>query len=378
MIRRAWNLLGDILMPATLEPAPPPMPLAIEAAGLCCAVGYQLAAAACALRAGMDHFRESDFVTRRGEKITTAGLPDDLVGTERLQRWVEFAIRDAARHLDHPHALFDADRTAIVVLIADANRAHSDTEATAELTLAALRVLHEQVHASLAGANVAAPPIDVITRGQAGLVDGLLRASQLLTNPALEQVLLIGVDSYLTSADIGEALAEGRLIVPGNSDGFIAGEAAAALVLRRRLADSSVCITGYARADELGRPDGSVPSLGKGLTEAIRGACAHAGIEAHQLEFQLGDQHGEQFFSREAANAMARVMHGGSRLAQLTLADKIGETGAAGGPAMLAWLWHDMLGGNSPGAAGLVHLANVHGLRCAAVVQNIPHAHHGG
>jgi len=34
-----------------------PARLAIRAAGLCCAVGYHLRAASCALRAQMDHFQ---------------------------------------------------------------------------------------------------------------------------------------------------------------------------------------------------------------------------------------------------------------------------------------------------------------------------------
>jgi 3-oxoacyl-[acyl-carrier-protein] synthase-1 len=362
MSRRLWRLLTEA------TPAARPAgtgPLAVVAAGLCCSVGYHLEAAACALRAGMDHFRQSAFVSPAGHPINVASLPDELFGHDRLQRWVGHAVRDAMRRLPDPHSVFDRKRTAIVVLAADVARAHSDPEATAWLTWDALAALRGDGTTDL-------PRLDVFSQGRAGLAHGLDHAWHMMQARRVEQVLLIGADTHLTAADIGEAIEAGRLFMPGNGDGFIAGEAAAAVVLRLPEARSEVRIAGYDHAIESGRPDGSVPSRAQGLTQAVRGACAAAGIDPLALEFRLSDQNGEVFFAREAANAFTRVMHGGHKLAHLTLADKIGEVGAAAGPAMLAWLWHGMPRDDGPGATGVIHLASDRGLRCAAVVRHHP------
>ena len=111
---------------------------------------------------------------------------------------------------------------------------------------------------------------------------------------------------------------------------------------------------------EPGRPDGSVPSRAQGLTQAVRNACEQAGVEPGALQFRLSDQNGEQFFSREASNAFTRVLAGEGKLPLMTLADKIGEVGAAAGVSMLAWLQRDMTHGSfNRGSLGLLHLANL-------------------
>ena len=86
--RRAAADLHDHNAPTRLE---------IRAAGLCCAVGYHLRAASCALRANMDHFQESEFRSDSFDPIRVARLPDDIYGHERLQRWVSHAVRDCAQ-----------------------------------------------------------------------------------------------------------------------------------------------------------------------------------------------------------------------------------------------------------------------------------------
>jgi 3-oxoacyl-[acyl-carrier-protein] synthase-1 len=140
-------------------------------------------------------------------------------------------------------------------------------------------------------------------------------------------------------------------------------------------APDALLISGAGQGHEPGRPDGSKPSRAEGLAQAMRDALDQAKLDLGAVEFRVSDQNGESFFAREAANAFTRVLpEGADRQATLTLADKIGEVGAAMGPAMLAWLYalrpqpakrlpiH-------PGAAGILHLANDEGLRAAVVVR---------
>jgi 3-oxoacyl-[acyl-carrier-protein] synthase-1 len=340
----------------------------VASAGLCCSLGYQLDAAVWAMRANMDHFQESAFFCRNGHAIPVASLPDDVFGQERLQRWVDYAVSDCARGLPGLPALLDVDRTAVIVLGPHASRPHADQ--------AVCRTLAQDAMARLAGGTEAPPAgqrthrITVLMEGRAGLGSALQLAARYLASEEAAQVLLIGVDSYLSAADINAGLNERRLFVKDNSNGFMPGEAAAAVVLRRgRRGEAGMHVGGVGIAAEEGRYDGSVPSRAKGLTEAVRAACRQAQIDPGQLAFRASDQNGEQFYAREAANAMARVMFGKPRLAHLTIADKVGEVGAAAGTALLAWLWRDLADAEfSPGSNGIIHLAGDDGVRCAVAL----------
>jgi 3-oxoacyl-[acyl-carrier-protein] synthase I len=236
-----------------------------------------------------------------------------------------------------------------------------DATSYEEIYTRATRALGQQFHPSSA----------VLPLGRAGLGAALQRAAQLLQSEPLQGVLLAGVDSLLDPSTLNALLHEERLMVPGNSDGFIPGEAAAALLLQlAKPTDKGLLLTGYAQAHEAGRVDGSVPSRAQGLTKALREALAAAECDYADLPFRCSDQNGESFYSREATHAITRIAPvGGDQLSLLTIADCIGEVGAAMGPAMLAHLFHQMPHALGPGHHGLVHLAGDDGVRCAVVLQ---------
>lgn len=333
-------------------------PMRIHAAGLCCAVGYHLKAAHCALRAHMDHFQESEFRDKQGHPLLVARLPEiQLWGQPRLARWLELALRDCLQAVPG----LDAEQIPLIWLAPEASRSGQVLEWYAEIFQQTQTQLGLSFHRSSG----------VVPHGRAGLTLALQHASALLASQRHGAVLLAGVDSYLNAATINHYLQAERLQVPGNSDGFIPGEAAAAVLLE--MAPSSrtgVRIVGFGEAQEVGRPDGSVPSRAQGLTQAVRTALDRARLSYADLAFRLSDQNGEAFFAREAANALTRLAPvGGQKLSLITLADSLGEIGAATGPAMLAQLFMHMQHPSSPGRSGLLHLANDDGRRAAAVLQ---------
>ena len=57
--------------------------LHVNAAGLCCSLGYHLDAAVCALRANMDHFRESAFYSQGGDPVQVAWRVAQVRGEPR-------------------------------------------------------------------------------------------------------------------------------------------------------------------------------------------------------------------------------------------------------------------------------------------------------
>jgi 3-oxoacyl-[acyl-carrier-protein] synthase I len=354
-----WNIFTQATAPA--PSAGPAIRLGIQAAGLCCPVGYHLQAASCALRAHMDHFQESEFITQQGDALLVARLPEtELWGQARLARWLELAIADCLQHTPK----IDTRQVPLIWLAPESERTGADLEWYGQVFDQAVAQLGLAFHASSG----------VLVQGRAGLAGALAQAARLLAKPEHPYVLLAGVDSYLDAGTINHYLQAQRLQTPGNSDGFIPGEAAAAVLLHAvQSGHSGLHISGYGQAQEEGRPDGSVPSRAQGLSQALRDALSAGGQSYSDLQFRISDQNGEAFFAREASNALTRVAPvGGHKLPLLSLADCIGEVGAATGPAVLAYLAQHMPRSSSPGHCGVLHLANDNGLRCAAVLHYQP------
>ncbi|MBL8507123.1 MAG: hypothetical protein JNM11_01580 [Chitinimonas sp.] len=335
-------------------------PLQVEAAGLCCALGYNLAAASCALRAGMDHFQESEFVAGGGAKVRVARLPDTSTwGSKRIAQWIKLAVEDCLGKIPS----LDTQIVPLIVLCPTQDRPMVDDD----WCLDTYRFAEQAIGRSFD------PRSAILPNGRAGFMQALQLAQRWIHEEQVARVLIVGADSYLDAAGINHYLDEERLLIPGNRDGFLPGEAAAAVLLSKPGSAPGVRVMGVTTANEPGRPDGSVPSRAQGLSQAIRSACAQAGTQPGALRFRMSDQNGESFFAAEAANAMTRVLwQCATQPTVLTTADCVGEVGAATGPLMLAHLSAVMAGPHSPGDTGLVHLANDNGLRGALIVQHHP------
>lgn len=382
-----------LLEPAdtTAPDAPGPFaPLEVLSAGLCCSVGHELAAANCALRANMDHFHHSRFTTPHGDRLLVAQLPDEtLWGQPRLVQWLSLSTREclATAELMQPGANIVGERCAVVILMPEqtaADDALSVRASAARMVRDTAQALGVEFH----------PASTALPGGRAAVAEGLQMASRWLAagqvdGHTLSHVLLLAADSLLDADRIDTLLAQRRLFCTGNLDGFIPGEAAAALLLAPAGRDNPtpqrrLLITGAAHAIEPARWDGETPNRSTGLTQAVREACRSAqNVTPADLRFRLSDQNGETFYAKEATNAFTRLRSGASPatnasgIAHLTLADKIGDVGAAHATAGLAWLWELRRHGQAlPGdpftphwGPGLLHAAADGGLRAAVIVE---------
>lgn len=334
-------------------------PLVIVGAGMCCAVGYHRAAASCALRAGMDHFQDSEFVDQSGQPLKVARLPvGDLWGPQRLAFIVAQAVMDCARDAGNIYT----KSTALILLAAEQGRPHTEDDRYFEALNACKKQFRTEFHASSG----------IMPKGRAGLGAALAAAHRLLREEAVSRVLLVGADSFLNAATIQHYLRQERLKCSDNNNGFIPGEGAGALLLEIANPQSKgLLISGMGRATEAATMDGDVPNRSQGLTQAIRAACEQAGVAPNELDFRMIDQNGEQYYVKEASNAYTRIMaENGIGLPLMHIADCAGETGAAAGPLMLAYLSERMRGGDRPGETGLLHLANDDGSRTALVLRS--------
>lgn len=329
-------------------------PLFVVAAGACTAIGMSLAATDSALRAGMDHFRDSDFADRSHTPVRVASLMDErLWGKRRLAQWAALAMADCLRGAP---ADIDLAQVPVLLLAAERERPHSEDARYqaiyAELELRVGRRFH--------------PLSRIATLGRTAIGPALQLASEWLRGGEVPMVLVVGVDSYLDAASINHGLAHRRLRVHAKSQGFVPGEAASAVLLSAQPANAVLAIRGVGVAYEPGRMNGSVPSRAQGLSEAMRQAITQSGLAPADFELRVSDQNGEAFYAREAAHALARLGSDGlPHLHTLTVADCVGEVGAALGPLMLGWLGRLLPRADAPGTCALAHIASDDGTRVA-------------
>lgn len=290
--------------------------LSVSSAGICCAVGYSAQAASCALRAGMDHFQESEFLTPNGHPIRVARLPEQAMwGAQRTAQLMAYAVNDC---LQNTTKLKDRELTLLVLCAEQQRTDELSTEIPMEPPLVqSIDLFRELIECQIHRQS------QIWSLGKAGLSQVLERAKELLTREACQQVILLGVDNLIDASLINQYMEQARLLVKDNRDGFIPGEGAAAILLELAPVDTSgLQVLGWGQANEEGRPDGSIPSRARGLSTAIRTAFTQANINGNDLAWRMSDQNGEGFFAKEAANAMTRVAQdNGSTPMVLTTAD---------------------------------------------------------
>jgi 3-oxoacyl-[acyl-carrier-protein] synthase-1 len=333
-------------------------PLVITGSGMCCPLGFDAPSTRAAIRAGLCHFEESDFLDARGQRVLVARVPlGDIWGPRRLATMFELALTECTASASD----FDPALTALLLTVADRGRAgYSDSWAHACFN-ACSSVVGKPFH----------PESRVLPLGRAGIGPALTGAHTLLVKGYVKRVVVAGVDSYLNAHSINHFLRKVRILSVGASDGFVPGEGAGALLVELASAarPASIRVLGVGVADEPATLDNDEPQLARGLAAAARQALSTSGYHANDMGFRLADLSGESFFFREAAIVSTRLLdHPTGRMPLLHLGDCVGETGAAVGPLSLAYLAGAMPRGHTPGALGLAHFASDGGARAALVV----------
>jgi len=186
----------------------------------------------------------------------------------------------------------------------------------------------------------------------------------------LPQVIVAGVDSLLAAPTI-QAYEERDLVLTSqNSDGFIPGEAASAVLVQapRRGAPPRLICRGLGFGAEQATEDSEQPLRADGLTKAIRDALADAGCTLGDLDFRITDIAGSQYRFKEATLALSRILR--TRKEEFDLwhpADCVGEVGATIGGVMIAVADAACREEYSKGNHILFHLGNDDDKRAAMV-----------
>jgi 3-oxoacyl-[acyl-carrier-protein] synthase-1 len=212
---------------------------------------------------------------------------------------------------------------------------------------------------------------EVILKGRAGVAFALMRANALLEERAISHVLIAAGDSLLVAGTLTGYVNQRRLLTERNSNGFIPGEAAGALLVSRPTGPGQhLLCEGIGVASETAPIGGDAPLRADGLTHAMKTALADAGCAMHEIDFRIADLSGEHYYFKEATLALSRTLR--TRKEEFDLwhpADCIGEVGSAAGVAGLTVAWMACRKSYAPGARILCQVGNDAGDRGVLVLR---------
>lgn len=333
------------------------MALRIDQAAMCCALGYSLEAASAAIRACLDHFRESWFVDRGGRPLHCAMIWDnDLWGPSRMGFMFEHVLAE----IFHKAPECDPGRTCLMLLTPEESRPGSHKDWAQEIFAACTDkvAFHESSR--------------ICPGGRAGIGLCLHWARDVLAANEVEQLLLAGVDSYLTVGAIEHLLDTDRLLAGGASDGFIPGEGAGGGLLRKaKPGVPGLHVSGVGLAHEASRLDSDEPAnRSEAFTAAVRAAVAECGFRAADIDLHMSDCSGESFYIKEIVHGLVRVVDREMpEYHHMMIAPYLGETGAAVGPLILAFLTDYMPRMRKGRSRALLNFANDGGERAAVMLE---------
>jgi 3-oxoacyl-[acyl-carrier-protein] synthase-1 len=335
-------------------------PLATLAAGAVSSVGLSAPATCAAIRCGINNFDETHFIGLAGDWLigSEVQLEQRWHGLTKLAKMAALAVRECLGALPQPPTA----PMPVVLCLSEEDRPGRLPGLGGPLLLDIERELGAKFH----------PDSTIVAQGRVGGAIGLLRAQKLVYERQHAHVLLVGVDSYLTSSCLLAFEERDRLQTAENSDGFVPGEAAAAIVFGRATPPSGSLLTctapGFAR--ESATIESGLPLRGDGMVQAVRMALDAAGISFDQVDHRISDVSGEQYRFKEVALSAIRLLR--SRKADFGVwhpADCLGETGAAAFPIMLSVLYAGARKAYLPGPTFLAQLSNDDDKRAAVVIR---------
>jgi 3-oxoacyl-[acyl-carrier-protein] synthase I len=333
------------------------MNLTVLASGMYTPVGFSAPAACAAIRASIDGFAETRF-RYDGDWLRGAAIPNAGSGRAKSLRMALSVARECLAALE-PSGHQDV---ALVLCTAERER-----PGRAEwLDEGLLEDLIVQLASPRIGARRA-----LFEHGVLGPVRGLEWAAASIAARACKYCLIVGSDSYLRAPTLDAYHAQRRLLTRRNVDGFLPGEAAAAILVSTAPAhaDALQCV-GIGWGEEPSARDAELPLRGDGLTAAYKAALAAAAVGFEDIDYRLADVSGEQSAFKETALALARCMRTAKEDMPLWHPSEcVGRVGAAAVPLMLGVALDACTQAYAPGPGVLCHAADELGTRAALVLR---------
>jgi len=211
--------------------------------------------------------------------------------------------------------------------------------------------------------------------GHTATFELLAEAERLLAEERVASVIVLAVDSYLTPGRLAALDDVRRVRSERNVDGFVPGEAAAALflepqaVVRRRGGRELAVVHSPGRASETSLVTSDAQSTGRGLSEAIGRALEAA--PPGPRPWVLCDLNGESYRAYEWGMAMARLPEPLGSVGRLQHpANCFGDIGAASGAVLLGLAARALSRGYAPAREALLWTASDGPTRAAVRIED--------
>ncbi|MFZ6675230.1 hypothetical protein [Undibacterium sp. Xuan67W] len=363
------------------------LPIAILRTGAVTSVGLNAPSTFAAMRARLNNFEETAFLDSKGEPVS-AGIvelgADDadnvnnvhLGSLDKQITMLAQAVRECLQALPE----LDISKIPLLLCVAEVTRPGRLANLEQSLTAGLEQAMQCQFAAQSA----------TYAYGQTSGVFALNAAFELLKTHPL--ILIAGVDSYLNIATLKAMHEKNRVFASDNQNGFIPGEAACALLVghpdsaqhilprysnvqtqqipqiqqAKQTPGASLFCTGLGIARETAVIGGTAPNKAKGLSDATKVALKALPGKASDIGLRISGQSSEDFYAKEFAIANSRSNVSATPL--WTLADSLGETGAAAGPLAIGWAYASGHKGYLPASNLLCLLASDEGERAAAIL----------
>lgn len=295
--------------------------LAITAVGMVTGVGLNAPAGCAAIRSGINNFQETRFMDQSGEWIMACSVPLEQPwrGKTKLIKMAAMSILECLAQVS---SAIKTEETPLLLCLPEADRPGRVIEDDNAFFFELQEELNLQFH----------PKSRVIAQGRVSVGVALQHARALIHGNATKQVLIAATDSLLTAKTLAEFQERDYLLTSANSDGFIPGEASAALMLTTvyRKTEPQLICHGLGFGTEPASIDSEEPLRAEGLTNAIKAALKEAHCEMHAIDFRITDVSGKQYYFKEASLALSKTLRKvKEEFPMWHPADCIGETGAA-------------------------------------------------
>ncbi len=337
--------------------------LDILSIGMVTAVGLDAPSSCAAMRARLDGFQETRFIGAGGDWLIGAPvpLPRNWLGEKRLAHLAAGAIVEALATVPKARV----GETALILCLAEETRAGRLAPDGQSL----LKRIGEIVEVSTHHRS------RIIAHGRPSGIVALQQARKMLAEGEVEYVMIAGVDSYLSTGSIAQYLGDRRLLTADNPNGFIPGEAAAALLCGKP-GSGGLALHGVGLAREaafiyngLDEDGAHLPLRGDGMTGAYRAAFRETGIEMNRLGYRIADLIGEQYWFKQSALAALRLVRGRHEFQDIwSPGESLGNIGAAVVPAMVGMAFTAAQKGYAAGNPVLVEASGDDGACGAAVL----------
>lgn len=348
------------------------MQLYVAGTGLMTPVGFNTAMTAAVIKTGVSGYALSDQYARTGEPLTLALLPEAALNKPEKPHHERPACRPyearvgAMAGTAAREAIGSIKFTQLLPLILGLAVAGDSSQGSAELVRQFV--------------NECGPPLDIgltrtVSTGRSSGMTALDFAFTHLYESSYPYILIGAVDSHYDAVRLDALENAKRLLLKGETDGFVPGEGAGFLLLTRHveLADRRnnqvIAISKPGIADEPGHLHSDQPYRGEGLHQAFKRALA--GHPNEKIQAIYSSMNGEHHWAKELGVARLRNREAFMEDARVWHpADCYGDLGAATAPVLLGLAAAD-LRKTADARASLVYASADTSTRAAAVVRKV-------